>query len=519
MRMPAPTFDRRPLRRPWAVLVAALTVVLSGCAPVDSTESTETPVSVFESAPCPSPNYPGHPELDLGSEFSCGFLSVPESRANPGGRKIKIAVARARAQSPSPRADPLVYLIGGPGGSAVASAVPLTGFGLNRDRDVIFIDQRGTLHSDPLLSCPEIDHFMDDSAGMSVQAQSTADKDLDAVRACRTRLASDGYDLSAYNTTENAADIADLRTALKIDQWNIYGVSYGSDLALQLLRDHPEGIRSVVVDSLLPPQTNALTQWWPNAAEGLRAIFDACAAQQGCAAAYPVLSQEFTTAVQRLAKAPLSVEVPPSGAQPGRRVVIDGYRLANLVVQASLTAGSYATLPQTIHAVANGDGIAAARTVLAAIPPPGGGYGLIYGVFCREDAALTDPAAALAAARQALPDLPVEVLSLTPQAPRLFDECAIWDVGRADAAVQEPARSNVPVLLLTGTFDAVTPPSQADEAAATLPHSRVVRFPGLGHDVVAASECGRQIMADFLNRPDGYQTRCADEMRPPTFIG
>ena len=187
-------------------------------------------------------------------------------------------------------------------------------------------------------------------------------------------------------------------------------------------------------------------------------------------------------------------------------------------MQASLIAGSYAAVPETIHAIANGDGIAAARTVLAAIPPPGGGYGLIYGVFCREDAALTDPAAALAAARQALPDLPVEVLSLAPQAPRLFDECAIWDVDRADAAVQEPTRGNVPVLLLTGTFDAVTPPSQADEAAAT-PARRVVRFPGLGHDIVGSSGCGRQIMADFLNRPEGYQTRCADEMRPPTFIG
>ena len=221
-----------------------------------------------------------------------------------------------------------------------------------------------------------------------------------------------------------------------------------------------------------------------------------------------------------MAKAPLSVEVPPTDGEPARRVVIDGYRLANLVVQASLTAGSYAALPQTIHAIANGDGIAAARTVLAANPTPGViGYGLAYGVFCREDAAWTDPAAALAAARQALPDLPVEVLSLAPQAPRLFDECGIWDVGRADAAVQEPARSNVPVLSLTGTFDAVTPPSQADEAAATLSHSRVVRFPGLGHDVVSASDCGRQIMAEFLNRPDRYQTRCADEMRPPTFIG
>jgi pimeloyl-ACP methyl ester carboxylesterase len=127
------------------------------------------------------------------------------------------------------------------------------------------------LHSDPLLNCPEIDQSVDDSAGMSVQTQSAAVKDLDAVRACRTRPASGGYDLTAYNTTENAADIADLRTALKIDQWNVYGVSYGSDLAVQLLLDHPEGIRSVVVDSLLPPHTNVMTQWWPSAAEGHRA--------------------------------------------------------------------------------------------------------------------------------------------------------------------------------------------------------------------------------------------------------
>ena len=140
--MPAPTFDRRPLRRRCAVLVAVLTVVLSGCAAVDSKDSTELPVSVFESAPCPSPNYPGHPELDLGSEFSCGFLSVPENRANPGGRKIKIAVARARAQSPNPRPAPLVYLTGGPGGTAIASAAPLVQLGINHDCDVIFVDQR-----------------------------------------------------------------------------------------------------------------------------------------------------------------------------------------------------------------------------------------------------------------------------------------------------------------------------------------------------------------------------------------
>jgi pimeloyl-ACP methyl ester carboxylesterase len=200
-------------------------------------------------------------------------------------------------------------------------------------------------------------------------------------------------------------------------------------------------------------------------------------------------------------------------------VVIDGYTLANLVLSASLTRGSYATLPQTISAIAKGDGTAAAKAVLAAIPPTGLiGYGLAYGVFCREDAALTDTAAILAEARQALPDLPTEVLSLEPQGPRFIDECGVWDVGRAEARVHTPTSSDVPALLITGSFDAVTPPSQADAAAKTLPQGKVVRFPGLGHDVYSASDCARQIVADFLSRPVGYDTDCADAMQPPTFV-
>jgi pimeloyl-ACP methyl ester carboxylesterase len=496
--------------------MVAVSIVLAACS-----ERTETPTlpARFEPASCPSPNVAGYPQLDLGPEFSCGFLRVPENRSRPGGRTIRLAVARAKAASPNPKPDPLVYLTGGPGGTAIATAQHMVQQGINRDRDVVFVDQRGTLHSDPLLSCPAIDQFIDDSVGMSIMAPSTAAKDLEAVRACRTRLASAGYDLSAYNTAENSADIADLRKALSIGDWNVYGVSYGSDLALQLLRDHPEGIRSLVVDSLVPPQTNLMTLFWTSAAKGYQALFDACAAQPACAAAYPNLSREFASTVQRLAKQPLSVDLPATADQPPRRVVIDGYTLANLVVVASLTPGRYAALPQTIHAIATGDGAAAAQTVAAGIPPNGlTGYGLTYGVFCREGAALTDPGAILAAARLALPDLPVEVLSLEPQAPWLISECGVWDVGRADAAVNEPARSDVPVLLMAGTLDAVTPPSQADLAAATLPRGRVVRFAGLGHDVFAASDCARQITADFLNRPDNYDTHCADVMQPPAFV-
>ena len=145
---------------------------------------------------------------DLGPEFSCGFLVVPENRDRPNGRTIKVAMARAKAQSPAPEPDPLVYLTGGPGGSGLLLGNELITMGLNRDRDLIVVDQRGTQNSQPALTCPELDVFNSTAMGLSIQASTTGEKDLAAVRACRDRLAGEGIDLAAFNTTENAADIA-----------------------------------------------------------------------------------------------------------------------------------------------------------------------------------------------------------------------------------------------------------------------------------------------------------------------
>jgi pimeloyl-ACP methyl ester carboxylesterase len=99
-----------------------------------------------------------------------------------------------------------------------------------------------------------------------------------------------------------------------------------------------------------------------------------------------------------------------------------------------------------------------------------------------------------------------------------MDECPVWNVGRVDPSVNTPVQSDIPVLLLAGTFDAITQPSQADDAAATLTNSRVVRFPAIGHDVYSQSECGRAVVADFLSRPDGYDTGCVGAMRVPVFV-
>src|ERR671936_509041 len=451
--------------------------------------------ATYRRAPCPKPNVPGVPQLNLGPKFKCGYLTVPENRYKPRGRKIRIAVAIAEAATRHPHPDPILWLEGGPGGTGLAVAAAVVKLGINADRTIIFIDQRGTLHADPLLSCPEIDRFLRRSVGLAPTNPATAAHDI-------------------------AADAADLRVALHITQWNVYGVPYGIDLALQLLRDYPQGIRSMVLDSVVPPQLNLIQEFWPAAQRGYQAVFDACAAQPACHAAYPNLQAEFTAAVNRLTRKPLTVEVRDPATAQRTKVVFGGYQLANLLVVLSLYPGSLADAPAIVHKLAAGDVAQAAITLLGPVPPVGlVGYGLTFGVFCSEAVPFTTPRKVEAVARKALPTLPARVLALVPQVPRLFSECTVWHVHRASPSVSQPVHSAVPVLLLTGTFDAITSPAWADLAAQGLTHATVLRFPGVGHDVIAwRPKCGATVMVKFLDRPNGgYDTSCVDKLSEPVF--
>jgi hypothetical protein len=137
----------------------------------------------YTGTPCPQPNFPGMPQADLGSNYSCGYLSVPENRDDPESRTIRILVARVKAASNTPKADPIVFLAGGPGGAGTLNAPAVVAAGMNSDRDVIFVNQRGTVHSDPHLSCPEMDDFSTRATQLVFQAPATADLDAAAVTA------------------------------------------------------------------------------------------------------------------------------------------------------------------------------------------------------------------------------------------------------------------------------------------------------------------------------------------------
>lgn len=472
--------------------------------PPGAAGSTAPPqTATFEENACPTPNLPGIPTYDFPSTMTCGDLTVPESRSRPDGKTIKIFVAKALATSATPAADPLVVLVGGPGGAGSISYAAMIRSGINADRDVYFVDQRGTLHSDPLLSCPEFDTVGNELLSMPFTSDAATARHLVAVQACRDRWAAAGVDLSAYNTAENAADIADLRVALGIDEWDVYGVSYGSKLAAVLLRDHPEGIRSVVLDSVSPPNFNIAENWWSAPASSFKGIFAACAAQPACAAAYPNLEADFYDTVTRLTSAPAVVETTGPDGDP-LSVNIDGFVLAYAVIMTTERHDA-SGIPKMITDAAAGrydDVVAATVEYMTPAPVIGvGGHGLAFGVFCAESADLTTEAATLAHAKSVLPQFPDQVLKIQPKQGRLFTECPAWDVPPAAASMMDPVVSDVPVLIMEGDLDAATAPEWVDLVTPGLSAAQVVRFPLTGHSTLDKSACAQNVMNSFLKDP------------------
>jgi pimeloyl-ACP methyl ester carboxylesterase len=502
--------------KPLFLLAILALTPFSNAAPDREHVRESTTAASYAPAPCPNPIYGAG--FDLGPEFTCGYLTVPENRSRPDSRTIQLAVATRKATAPNPKPDPILFLTGGPGGSGLGEG-PGVAKEWRPDRDVIFLDQRGALKSDPFLSCPEIDTFMESTVGLSWSAPETAQQSAAVVRTCRERLASAGVDLAAYNTTESASDIADLRIAMGIDRWNIYGVSYGTDLALQVLRDHPEGIRTVVVDAVVPPNINPIETGWRAASESATAIYEACTAEPACHAAFPDGRAEYTRVINDLAANPRTVYITDPKTGQETMVVIDAYKLSYTVTFGTLI-GSPPKIPSMIHDLAVGAGKEAALEVLAGVFPPAfNSYGLEWGVVCSEMVGRTNPERVRAAGKRDLTGFPASVTSMPSMFPWAFTDCAAWDVPAAPPQVTKAVRSNVPVLLTSGAFDGTAPPSYAAEAAKALKNSKHLVFPGIGHSASRwAPACFATIMANFLDQPNGFDDSCLAAQKIPRFL-
>jgi pimeloyl-ACP methyl ester carboxylesterase len=498
-----------------AALVVAVAVV--GRGPV----AIAQPASQFTPGPCPETPAP-IPQL---ATARCGQLTVPENRSRPTGRTISLSVAIVPAAAPQPQPDPIVWLAGGPGDDAILE-IPLALAGdLNRDRDVIFMSQRGTFTARPRLTCPEVDRFPAETLDQPFDAPETGRAFAKATAECRRRLEALGVDLSAYNTIESANDLADLRIALGIDEWNVFGISYGTDHALTYMRMHPQGIRAVGLDGIFPPPLAGGVAAWTSTGEGINAVFRACSAQTDCGERYGDIGATFQRLVEHFERHPRTVQVSVPEVPEPVNVMISG----GMLVQWAVSPGTHlaAEVPAAIDALAHGDATPIASTWAAPRLNPAGigvlGNGLFYGVSCGEWVPYESARSVIAAGRRAFPTFPRSVHRNAPNLQFMRSNCAVWHVPPVASAIRDITDSSIPTLVISAQYDAQTAPSFGPLVARTLTNATVVEIPSLAHVAFAspspaANACAHSIVRDFFEVLNEVDTSCTTRVPPTDFV-
>jgi pimeloyl-ACP methyl ester carboxylesterase len=485
-----------PPPRPWALRWLALglaALALAGCSRGGPSGAEGRKLAL---SPC---------RLEgVASQALCGTYEVFEDRAAKAGRKISLRVVVVPALAAQSEPDPLVLLAGGPG--QAASRVPQVLLALERirrKRDIVLVDQRGTGGSNPLECEP---HPLEEGLAARFDDSGAVEK----LRRCREGWAAD---VRQYTTPNAMDDLDEVRAALGYDKVNLWGVSYGTRAALVYMRQHPDRVRTAILDGVAPMSLYLPLNAPRDGQHALDSLLAHCGKDAACAKAYPDLRPRAEALLAKLTAEPARVHVPhPRTGVPEEVTLSRAAFLSELFSQ--LYSPELASLvPLTLDRAARGEWAPFVALSVGQSESAGHtvSHGLYYAVVCAEDAPFYDAAAVEREAKGTWfgPEMGLETLAI----------CADWPKATLPAGYREPVVSDVPTLLLSGELDPVTPPAWAEDAKRTLSHSLHVVVPGVGHNTVGA-DCARTLMNDLLTRGsvEGLTPSCGTSLtRPPFF--
>jgi pimeloyl-ACP methyl ester carboxylesterase len=434
----------------------------------------------------------------------CGKLPVAENREAPAGRRIELAVALVPSRAKRPPPDPVFMLAGGPGQSALESfpGVAPAFRDVLRDRDVVLVDQRGTGGSNRL-ACPQPDAASGaDEFGDPAAARKFAEACLAGLQA----------DARFYTTSDAVLDLEEVRAAIGAAQVNLVGVSYGTRVALEYLRRHPDRTRTVVLDGVVPPEIALGADHARNLENALDAHFAICEADATCRERFGSPRARLATLLDELRREPKTVRFrdPLSDAAREERLTPDA--VAGVVRLYAYVPQLAAMLPRSLAEAAAGrpEVLMAQAAMIQNLVGEQITFGMQLSVICAEDAdrLRVDPADA-------------GTLLGTSLVANLLAQCEVWPKGRRPADFNAPVQSDRPVLLLSGQLDPVTPPRYGAEVQRSLPASRHFVLRGQGHTVMGVG-CAPRLIADFIERADarGLDGACLDQLQyAPPFTG
>ena len=425
---------------------------------------------------------PGFP----GIKARCASLPRPLDPEAPDGETITLRLAVVPALSLEPAPDPVVPIAGGPGqASTDFYASTFSAFeDLRRDRDIVLVDQRGTGDSAPM-TCD-----IDDSV---LQGQFSPDQTESLTRECLEALP---YDPRFFTTSVAVRDLEAVRVALGYEKFNVYGVSYGTRVAQHFARRYPASTRSVILDGVVPPQLALGPAIAIEAQRAMTRIFDRCAEDRKCGERFPSLSARFDELLAKLTAEPVEISLrhPLSGQVESLSYGVN--ELTGAVRLLSYHPTSIALLPLLIDEAASGNYQPLAAQFLSVRDSfaESLSIGMHNSVVCTEDAPFF--------AGEGISDQELDATYIGPLLlGALSATCKVWPAGVIDADFKEPLATDIPVLLLSGEVDPITPPRYADLAAVDLENALLLTGELQGHGL-APRGCTDSVMAEFVATAD-----------------
>jgi len=419
------------------------------------------------------------PNVD--EEVLCGSYEVFENRAAGTGRKISLNIVVLPAKSSDIQPDPLVFLAGG----GVAPATSYAGYfskafsDLRQHRDILLIDQRGTGKSNPL----ECD-LSTDPANAEYRDES---RFVEAVQRCRATLESKA-DLQYYTTPFAMDDLDEIREWLGYPRFNLYGASYGTGASVVYVRQHPDHVRTISLQGVMPLDVPVWLEYPKSSQQELNHVFNTCAEQKACHDAFPNLAQEFNTVMKRLADKPVHAKVKDSESSEEVEVPIDAEILGLFVSRVLYSAERIHDLPLMIHLAYRGDYQPLAQK-LAVKPDNSIPKGVYLSIVCNEEISKFNPA-----------DLPAASAGTFLGSFRISREvlgCEQWPQGWLPKDYRIPVKSDVPALVMNGSLDHVTPPRYGEHVARSLSNSKHLILPNRGHN--DTDPCVAGIVQSFIS--------------------
>jgi pimeloyl-ACP methyl ester carboxylesterase len=437
----------------------------------------------------------------------CAPFNAPENWDRPDGRTIALKLAIVRSEAQVAERDLVVLLAGGPG-QAATEVYPRAAAGfapLLRHRNLLLLDQRGTGGSHPL-ACKENPTDFDTAAVSEIDL----DKVRDLTRRCLAEVARNA-DPAQYTTSAAVRDLEAVRAALGAPAFDLVGVSYGTRVAQEYLKRHPEGVRSLVLDSAVPNELVLGSEFAVNLDAALKAQFAQCTQTPTCAKAFGDPYASLYRLRDALAAKSVDVELRHPRTFEIEKKPLNALTLAALVRMFAYSAETSALLPLTIARALDGDyaPLVAEADVLNDELADLHGNGMQLSVICAEDADLL--ASRPQDAKLILGDALVRVLKA---------QCEVWPRGSRPADFHRATQSDKPVLVLAGELDPVTPPRYGEAIVKGLPNGRLLVAKGQGHAVMGRG-CLPRLVGRFVETLDAkaLDAACVADFGPtPAFI-